>query len=84
MKATALKCPKCGMTPTNESWDFKLVEPAIAIRPLSITVDKNGEVTQIETTDLEHDDAEGDRRIWHRGCGEFEIPAGFWDFDVYG
>jgi len=84
MKATDIKCPKCGLIASNTAHGFQLVEPATAYRPLAISVDKNGEVTQIQTTDIEHDDGDGESRLSHRGCGEFPIPKGFWEFDIYG
>ena len=84
MKATDLKCPNCGAEPTDNAWQFELVEPATAYRRLAFVV-KDGELTDIKTTSLEHDDGVGDRMLKHVGCEEhFKIPEGFWDFDVYG
>jgi len=84
MKTTDIKCPKCGVTAGNDVSGFQLVEPATAYRNLSVSADKNGKITQIEAYDIEHDSGDGDRRLHHRGCGEFEIPDGFWEFDIYG
>lgn len=84
MKATDLKCPKCGAVPTSSSWEWTLVEPATAYRRLAISVAKNGEVTQITSNDVEHDDGDGESFLSHRGCTTFKIPKGFGDFDIYG
>lgn len=84
MKATKLKCPKCGAIPTSDSWEWSLIEPAVTVRRLAIEVDKRGDVVQVQTQDLEYDDADGTRMLSHIGCATYKIPKGFWDFDVYG
>ena len=84
MKAEKLKCPSCGTVPTSDSWQWTLVEPATAYRRLAISVDTGGEITQIESHDIEHDSGDGESYIGHRDCPKlFKIPKGFWEFDVY-
>lgn len=85
MKASKLKCPECGAVPDSNSYRFQLVEPAVAIRRLAIEVNEEGEIEQIQTTDLEHDDADGDNFIEHIGCGgRIQAPLDFWHYDIYG
>jgi hypothetical protein len=84
MKATDLKCPKCGAVPTSNSWEWTLDESAMAYRKLAIAVDAEGSVTQIEGLDLSYDITDDESLISHHGCGQFPVPKGFWDFDVYG
>ncbi len=86
LMAEKLKCPSCGAVPASDSWQWTLIEPATAYRRLAITVDVNGEITQIQSNDVEHDDGgPSGSYIGHRGCNKLiEIPKAFWDFDVYG
>ena len=85
MKATAIKCPKCGVTPTQTAFMFELIEPALAYRKLEFVLNKDGGIESINAHDLSHDDGDGDRELGCRNCGDrFPIPEGFWDFDIYG
>ena len=85
MKATELKCPKCGTTPSRTAYTFELVEPAMAYRKLAVGFDAEGTITSIESADVSHDDGDGEKELGCRSCGTlFPIPKGFWKFDIYG
>lgn len=79
-----IKCPKCGAVPDPERYTFELVEPALAYRKLAFTLDRKGKITKIESTDVEHDDGDGESLLNHRGCTTFPVPDDFWEFDIYG
>ena len=80
-----IKCPNCKAAPSNNSYSFELIEPAVCIRKLAITLNKKGEVENIEGADYSHDEGDGESQLGCRKCGtSFAIPKGFWDFDIYG